>query len=292
MLTEMDEQLKAYWNTKAPKEPLREQSDPKKRIHTDLLWRMIMRNIPHEKITILDAGGGAGRFSLELAEKGYHVTHFDLSPEMITIAKAEARKRNLENIYFIEGSVTDLSQFESESFDVVLCLDAPISFCFDQYSKAMDEVLRVCKSTAILCVMNRLGVIVEGGINFDLLHFGTVRTVKDVFATGNLVVTDELKKLQNLTPSWHAFTPEELTTEVEKRGFQTKELIAPGTLSTFVNPERLQTLYEHEIHYLEYLEFEEIFDSHPSVLGIGSFNAGGLAIVAHRVRRESQSNVV
>ena len=102
--------FREFWNRKASKEPLREQQDPNKTIHTDLLWRLIKRHLPAAGSPVLDAGGGTGRFSFRLAELGFPTTHLDLSPEMLDIAKREATDRNMKNLDFVEGSITDLSR--------------------------------------------------------------------------------------------------------------------------------------------------------------------------------------
>ena len=41
-------------------------------------------------LRILDAGAGAGRFSIPLAEAGHRVVHLDLSPRMLDLAAGRA----------------------------------------------------------------------------------------------------------------------------------------------------------------------------------------------------------
>ena len=67
--------------------------------------------------TILDIGAGTGAFSIPLAKKGYKVTHFDISPEMIRLAKENAK--DLPNISFIEGDASSLP-FEDDSYGIVV----------------------------------------------------------------------------------------------------------------------------------------------------------------------------
>jgi len=54
-----------------------------------LTSRMMDRYIKHGQ-TVLDIGGGPGRYSLYLAEKGCDVTLFDLSEENVAFARAKA----------------------------------------------------------------------------------------------------------------------------------------------------------------------------------------------------------
>jgi hypothetical protein len=132
--------------------------------------------------------------------------------------------------------------------------------------------------------MNRTGSILTDGVNFDLTHFGGLRTVKGVYRTGTLQVTEELLKLRpSLMPSWHAFTPEELIDELEKRGFGVKEISATGTMTRCVERELLKKIIGSS-EYEEYLAFEEEFDSITSLLGMGGLRGSGLSVAAERHR--------
>src|SRR5687767_4116500 len=94
-------------------------------INRILRWREIERNLEGVK-TILDVGGGTGAFSIPLARLGFSVTHVDLSPAMIEIARQKAD--DLKNIRFVEANAIDLSQFPDCAFDLVINMDGPISF--------------------------------------------------------------------------------------------------------------------------------------------------------------------
>jgi ubiquinone/menaquinone biosynthesis C-methylase UbiE len=273
-------QLSKYWDMKSEREAARDQ-DPNKQIHTDLLLRMIRRHVPVQRCRILDAGGGTGRFSILLARLGHDVTHVDISPEMLKIARAEA-ERNEVDLTFEQGNVTDLSRWSDRSFDAVLCLDAPVSFCHREFPAALDELARVAGRTLILSVFNRTGLMIPLGVEFDLIHFGKLKTVLQVNSHGNLDVTEELlNKRSTLMPSWHAFTPKEIVEELGKRKFKTSEVSAPGTMSRSVSKELLSKVITSD-GYQDYLSFEETIDSQEGLLGVGSAVASGLAVVAHR----------
>jgi len=75
---------------------------------------------------VLDAGGGPGRYSIELCKAGYNVILLDISSGCIATAKDRfksepeaVRKRLLE---FVVGDIRDLSRFEMDHFDAVLLL--------------------------------------------------------------------------------------------------------------------------------------------------------------------------
>jgi ubiquinone/menaquinone biosynthesis C-methylase UbiE len=77
---------------------------------------------PHGRI--LDLGGGPGRYSLWLAQRGYRVILADLSPNLLNVARAKfleaGVQANVENVIVCDAC--DLSHFSDDSFDAVVCL--------------------------------------------------------------------------------------------------------------------------------------------------------------------------
>jgi len=89
---------------------------------------------------ILEVGCGNGyATSLICAEAPKSYTGLDIMPEQLEIA----RKRNLPNAVFIEGSADDLSRFPEKSFDAVL--DFCILHHVEGWRTFFDECHRVLK---------------------------------------------------------------------------------------------------------------------------------------------------
>ncbi|MBL8025913.1 MAG: class I SAM-dependent methyltransferase [Fibrobacteres bacterium] len=105
---------------------------------------------PNSKI--LDACAGTGIYSFFLAEKGHSVTSGDIVPYNVSIILDKQRKNPiLSNVY--TGDVLDLSRFEPNSFDVVLCMGALYHLqTIEQRDKAISECLRVLKTGGIIVV--------------------------------------------------------------------------------------------------------------------------------------------
>ena len=87
-----------------------------------LTCRMLDRYI-NPGDTILDIGGGPGRYSIHLAEKGCEVTLFDLSSENIKYAKKRAAKQHV-TISTLQGDVRDADTLidTDNKFDHVLLM--------------------------------------------------------------------------------------------------------------------------------------------------------------------------
>jgi SAM-dependent methyltransferase len=107
----------------------------------------LQRHLPRSG-RILDLGGGPGRYTIWLAERGYQVVLADLSPNLLDIARskiAEAGVQSqIENV--ITCDATDLSRIENDAFDAVLCLGPFYHLVeMDDRRKAMRELARVLK---------------------------------------------------------------------------------------------------------------------------------------------------
>lgn len=147
----------------------------------------IIKSYIPKKGIILDAGGGTGRISIELAKLGYKVTLLDISKTALEIAKREAKKQKVEKLIdFVEGDVINL-KFEDESFDLVLALRDVINYSLDQ-KKAVKELIRVLKKNCYLIasVSNKI---------FWLTKEIDEEKIKNIISTEKMLTEKELRKL-------------------------------------------------------------------------------------------------
>lgn len=71
---------------------------------------------------ILDAGSGAGNWSVALALRGYRVQGVDLSPEMLTQARGQREDQGLsDDVVTFELGETERVSAHDEEFDAILC---------------------------------------------------------------------------------------------------------------------------------------------------------------------------
>lgn len=73
---------------------------------------------------VLDVGGGPGRYTIWLAQRGYTVTLADLSPNLLAIARKQIVQAGVADRIeaIVEADVCDLSRWADGTFAAVLCL--------------------------------------------------------------------------------------------------------------------------------------------------------------------------
>ena len=142
--------VKEYYDRWTEVEWKRLSRNPYRHLEFLVTMHFLEKYLPESGL-VLDAGGGPGRYSIELAKKGYDVVLLDLSPKCLELAKKKISRAHVENKVrqIVEGSVTDLSMFNDEQFDAVICL-GPLSHLIEKRDreKAANEIVRVAKSGA------------------------------------------------------------------------------------------------------------------------------------------------
>jgi len=128
----------------------------------DETWHYLDRHLP-ESGRVLDVGGGAGRYSVELAERGYEVTLVDPSAEQVALARENAAEHGVADAVTARtGDVRDLDA-EADSFDATLCLGGPLSHVLDSGERrtAAAELRRVTApgGPVFVSVMGRLAAL-------------------------------------------------------------------------------------------------------------------------------------
>lgn len=120
------------------------------KIEFEITKKYMDEYVKGENLAIFDIGGGPGRYSFYLAEKGHRVSLLDLSRQNIHVARGKSRELDIWLNDYIKGNALDLSNHEPESFDVVLLM-GPLYHLTDEEDrkKAMKESLRLLKKGGI-----------------------------------------------------------------------------------------------------------------------------------------------
>lgn len=140
---------------------------------------------------VLEAGAGAGRFTIELARLGARITVGDISPMQLTLnrEKVAAAGREASVVARELLDIVDLSRFSSGRFDATVCYGGAISYLFDQADAGLGELLRVTKpgGYVLFSVMSLAGTLRRylAGIPEDVRERG-LDGVERLLATGDL----------------------------------------------------------------------------------------------------------
>ena len=126
---------------------------------------LLKKYLPRKGL-ILDAGGGPGRYTIELAKKGHDIVLLDLTPANLEFAKKQIKKAKVQKRVkeIIEGSIVKLP-FKDNSFNAVLCLGGPLSHVKGEKNrrKVVSELIRVAKKGApiFVSVMGKYAVLMQ-----------------------------------------------------------------------------------------------------------------------------------
>jgi S-adenosylmethionine-dependent methyltransferase len=110
--------IRAWYDRGAGDEPRLDEHQ----LEWDLTWRYLERYLPAQG-RLLELGAATGRYTRELARRGYHITALDLSPNEVAFARQKARDLGLEgHIRHLVGDARDLSLLAGECFDAALVM--------------------------------------------------------------------------------------------------------------------------------------------------------------------------
>ena len=105
------------------------------------LARRVAEQVPSQA-GVLEVAPGPGYFAIELAKLGnYRITGLDISETFVEIARANAKKANVQ-VDFRRGNASAMP-FDDETFDFLLCRAAFKNF--SEPKRALDEMYRVLK---------------------------------------------------------------------------------------------------------------------------------------------------
>ncbi len=111
--------IAAYYNN----DPEREDSRLERhQLEYDLTLCYLRRYLPPQG-RILEIGAATGRYTLELAKRGYRITAVDMSKNLLEIGQRRIRDHGLEKqVSFFLGDARQLSDVTEHEFDAVLLM--------------------------------------------------------------------------------------------------------------------------------------------------------------------------
>jgi ubiquinone/menaquinone biosynthesis C-methylase UbiE len=268
----LSEIVRRYYDGNAEREWGRLVRDAYHRLEYIITMHFLGKYVPNKGL-ILDAGGGPGRYTMELAKRGYDVVLLDLSPRCLEIALREIEKAGVKGRVkkIVEGSITDLSEFSDERFDAVLCLGA-MSHLIERVDRdvAASELVRVAKRNAPIFV----SVIGLYGVFRTVLQRPYLRDElthpahEEMFSQGiHRASLHEHGSAQGF-PDAYFFHPTELRELFESHGVETLEVATCEGLSSHLQDET-NMIYEDREKWERWLGILLRTCNDPFILGLG-----------------------
>jgi ubiquinone/menaquinone biosynthesis C-methylase UbiE len=269
-----------FWDAIAPSEELDLDDQA---INRELRWRTIERHLDQVE-SVLDVGGATGAFSVQLAKRGFRVTHFDLSAAMLECARTRASAEGV-TLELVQGDAADLSRFADRQFDLVLNMDGAISFAGERAAQVIAESCRVTGKTLIVTVSNQ-ACMVPTWIKYSIKAANRILpAVHEMMRTGSWD-KDQFSENALIYPSvcgiakLKAFTAAELTALLQASGMAVASSRGLGSLTHLLMPHGSPPIPTKEL-----VELCEAYDTTVLPGGPGSFRRAGLLAVAHSEHR-------
>jgi len=221
---------------------------------TEKHWEIFYSGEEVRGKSVLDAGCGTGIFSIIFSNKGAgKVTGIDISEGSLETARSLKEKFRLHNTEFQKQDMLHLP-FENESFDIVWAWGT-VHHTTDPF-KAIEELIRVLKRDGSLL----LAVYTKTKLTFihEIIRKTLVRTPKKIWTLLSKIFAFFLapvvflfkkreksrkgEKLEELILDWyfvpirHYYTPDEIRTFLQDRGFVIEKFLpASGRFNSTSN---------------------------------------------------------
>lgn len=228
----VDMDPRRYYAENAEREWERLTETPVKGLELEGTLATLDEHLPAEG-RVLDAGGGPGRYAVELAERGYDVSHVDPTPELVDIAREKTAAAGLADAVDCRlGDVRRLP-YPDDAFDATCCLGGVLSHVVDpaERREAAAELRRVTRpgGPVFVAVIGRLGAVRYGLKNSPEADMGPAdwRVLEHVLETGDY--TEEAVERFGADEGWaehHAFRVDELETLLSEAGLAPEAVVA------------------------------------------------------------------
>jgi ubiquinone/menaquinone biosynthesis C-methylase UbiE len=244
------------------------------RIYDAITWKYIEPYVPMGANALaLDAGGGTGRWAIQIAKKGCRVTLLDVSKQMLgTAAEKVAKDELLHKVRIEEGDITK-TDYADETFDMILCEHT--LFLFENPDIAIRELKRILKRKA------RLIVSVHNRYVQSLVSLPEKPSQDNVEDALSIVLRKKYGNLdENGKVKIYTWTPEEFRTILERNGLQVEKIVGKGiTMPLRISKELFMKRDYPKDLFKKILQFELALCEKTDALAL----AGHLQAIAHKV---------
>jgi len=242
------------------------QSTPVARVEYLITSHCLARYLPDNGL-ILDAGCGPGRYAVDLVDQGYEVVLFDLMHGYLAFARTKIADAGGA---LCAGEFTSCTQgdlaalpYTDGTFDVVLCLGAPLSYILEQPARhrAVQELSRVTKPGGLVFLtgIGRLASY-RGGIYWGLWDMWDLFTTPEAQATGLAAGYD----------AWYMFAPGELGILAEDAGLEVVDRVGCEGLAAYLPMKNLKAIEAHPTRWPIWRDILLKTCNEPSIVGMSN----------------------
>jgi ubiquinone/menaquinone biosynthesis C-methylase UbiE len=170
-----------------------------------LLWyalkKLVLNKLRDKKVTILDAGGGTGRWTIKIIKYLRRSTGviYDISEDMLKVAQEKIGRLGLGGkIRIINGNIENMSDQGDSIYDLVICFHNVLGFVSNPIM-AFKEMYRVLKKGGYLIIVapNKYH-----GLFFNI-YTHRLYALDSIYNSNLGTFTDDM-------PPIHFFTPDSL----------------------------------------------------------------------------------
>lgn len=208
--------------------------------------------------SVLDVGGGAGRYALLFAEKVKNILMTDISNNMIRYARENAKNKGIKNIEFVKIDwESDIkTEIEAQGFDLVFASMCPATRTIEGIEKMMNYSKQYCAVNQFMMLKDSMA---------DFIRESTFKDSKDI----------EAKTKITRDPHNDRDTVEKLFTHLWRGGYspEIKIFEEQSTVSMTVDEAKKYYLNNPRIH----IQNKELADSL-----IEEYSIQGICEVEHR----------
>jgi len=243
------------------------------KIYDALTWKYIEPYVPIDPdALVLDAGGGTGRWAIQMARKGCKVVLVDISEGMLKIACEKVKKEGLQHkITVKEGDITKTG-YASETFDMILCEHA--LFLFKEPDIVVKELKRILKRKA------RLIISVPNHYVQSLVSLPEKPSLSKIDDSLNILLR---KKYGSMTKNGgvkiYTWTPDEFRTMLKRNRLHVEKIVGKGiTMPLRISKELFMKKKYTDDLFNKLLKFELALCEKPDALAL----AGHLQAIAYK----------
>jgi S-adenosylmethionine-dependent methyltransferase len=259
--------IRAYYEGYAEHEWERLDRDDDGVLEFTINSRTIAAHLP-SGATVLDIGGGPGRYAHWLAARGHRVTLADLSPALLAIARIR-NSAGSPLAEIVETDARDLRRWGAGSFDAALALGPfyHLTEAADR-ERAAAELARVIRPGGLLfaALMPRLAFLRRTIADpTERRHLAAPEFVARIVADG-VFVNDEPGRFTG----GYGFRPEEIAPFFAAHGFTQLTLLASESAAADLQPQLAELARTDPAAYAATLDMLLSVAAETSILGMAS----------------------